>query len=54
MRHLFVTLTVASLLSACGVADVTSGAGELADTGDRLVSVIEDANRNIEEQMAEE
>ena len=50
MKQLIALLAVAFILSGCGVADVTSGAGELADTGNRLVSVIEDASQTLSDQ----
>ena len=50
MKQLIAILAMTSILSACGVADVTSGAGELADTGDRLVSAIEGVNQTVSEQ----
>ena len=50
MRRLIAFTAVSLLLSACGVADVTSGAGELADTGDRLVAAIENANQTVAQQ----
>ena len=46
MKLVTTILTLAFVLSGCGVADVTSGAGELADTGDRLVAAIEDASQS--------
>ena len=45
MKQLVALLAVAFILSGCGVADVTSGAGELADTGNRLADAIETANQ---------
>lgn len=50
MKQLIVVSAVAFILLGCGVADVTSGAGELADTGDRLVAAVEGANRTVAEQ----
>ena len=50
MKHLISVLVVAFIISGCGVADVTSGAGELADTGDRLATAIEQANQTISEK----
>ena len=50
MKQLIALSVVAFILTGCGVADVTSGAGELADTGDRLVAAIEQANQTVSEQ----
>ena len=50
MKQLIAVLSVALIISGCGVADVTSGAGELADTGDRLANAIEEANQTVSQQ----
>ena len=50
MKHVIAALAVAFIISGCGVADVTSGAGELADTGNRLATAIEETNQSISEQ----
>ena len=50
MKQLIAVLAVAFIISGCGVADVTSGAGELADTGNRLATAIEQANQTVSEQ----
>jgi hypothetical protein len=50
MKQLIAVLAAAFILVGCGVADVTSGAGKLAATGDRLASALEQANQTLSEQ----